>query len=137
MLDHGLVSGVEKDTESRGAPRVLDKEEALAVAVSALLMKAGLKRNFVQGFVRGLFLRKAGCSSPGAHWLRRGTSADDEKIEALEIADRASVRIARSGASRVSRWQDLRTRTTLTEEYVPLVIVRIDLVELRRRLHEE
>ncbi len=136
VLDHGIVPAVEKDTEKRGAPRVLNEEEALAVSVSALLLKAGLKRPLVRGLVRGMFERKTGGSSPVAEWLRKQPADDDHGIEEIEIADRRYVRAIAKGA-KPGAWLDLTTKKLVSDVYMPLVIAKINLVELRRRLHEE
>jgi hypothetical protein len=129
VLDHGVVTGVDKDTSSRGAPRVFDAAEAEKVAVAALLIRGGLKRGFVQGFVRGFYSHGSG------QWFREMRSSNEDAEDVLEIGDRTNVRLIRARDSEVAgRWLDVGTRKAVSANYVPLVVLRIDLSELRRRL---
>ncbi len=135
IVDHGTIPSVGKDNGRRGGPRVLSERNAIAVAVAALLLHAGLKRRFVEGFVRGLLSKRstdANSPPPGVEWLvgRVGGAA---AVLSLEIGDRRYVRnLSGSGADSMG-WRDLLTGSTVAT-VAPLVIVRIDMVELRRRI---
>ncbi len=134
IVDHGTIPGVGKDNGRRGGPRVLSERNAVAVAVAALLLHAGLKRRFVEGFVRGLLKRAndANTAPIEVEWLV-GEVGSATAVMLLEIGDRRFLRILDDTEAASMGWRDLLTGSTVAT-FAPLVVVRIDVVELRRRI---
>ncbi len=134
LLDHDTIPGVGKDNGRRGGPRVLSERNAVAVAVAALLLHAGLKRRFVEGFVRGLLNCSNDTNTPplGVEWLIRQVGSATA-VMLLEIGDRRFLRILGDTEAPSMGWRDLLTGSTVAT-FAPLVVVRIDVVELRRRI---
>lgn len=128
-VDHGIAPArnSRRLSPGRGVARSLTEEEALAVSLSALLLTAGLSRDYVIAFLRDFARREVAGRQPVSRGL--------QGLQEIALADGRYASLRGSGAEQ--GWRDLRDGSPAPEGYRPLVMGRINVQELRRRIRNE
>jgi hypothetical protein len=144
VIDHRLLPGlrVKIDGKAVGQPRYFTDFEAFAVACAAAMLVGGMKREAVVQCIDGLVdLTWEGepfskrpitelAKSKGGHVL--SSLFTDTGTAVVMLGDGLNVRAL--AKSRDTGWCQPRTLARLSDDYQPMVIVQIDLAQLRDRL---
>lgn len=146
VVDPGRYQAKSVPAPRRGVPRGYSVFAAFILSCAALLRAGGLQRRTVCQIMDRLF-EWAGAKLPVRSRMLEAFKIFAPKLGPLsvEIADGTSMRISshppESGApsSRPSfdeRWRCIATWVEMPAKYVPLVLCKVDLAELRSRLRD-
>lgn len=128
VLDHDVVPNlrISLAVHEAGRPRVFADDVGVAVACSAILLEAGLKRKAVQQLLSQM---------ARASW-RDGKSVMSSILSSTapawaELGDGKNFRFRFDDDTKPTPWSPLSTRAKVPKDYIPLAVVQLDLGRIR------
>jgi hypothetical protein len=128
VLEHRVLPGAEKASRGHRVTRTFTGLEGLGIALAAVMLESGLRRQTVSALVRAMLKGTKGTLKPGVPLIRIYNTTGSLS---LEIADGANYRVIGRSARGLPSWVQLSTGAALKPGYEPLAVIHVDAGRVR------
>lgn len=138
-LDHDLVPDlyIHGTTDQAGRPRKFAEDVGFAIVCAAKLLELGLPHQRIRGFLAGLLSVKLQASVHNKPPISALGAVLERPAPALaHLGDGINIRIDVDEYGYSSGWVDPRNPAKLDKDYRPVVIVTLDIGQIRDQVFQ-